>query len=134
MPRDLLLTGFSATPWGSPPCLPHHLVCNKHKRTMKIVHDSYCLFCCVVLGSDFTVLCPATLRPRTTRPETVQVTFFIDSVALEPRESFQLRLLPGNTVSRPQAANEFLLEVIELTIIDFDGWFIISYLQIIVVM
>ena len=70
------------------------------------------------------------LRPSTTRNEPVQVAFEIDSIALEPRESFQLRLVPDNTVSRPQTANEFLVDIIELTIIDSDGRFIISYLLI----
>ena len=130
MPRDLLLTGFSVTPWRPPPRLPHHLVCNAHKRTLKIMHDNYCLLCCVVSGSDFRVSSAPILRPSTTRAETVQAAFEIDSIALEPRESFQLRLLPANTASRPQAGNEFLVDVIELTIIDSDGRFIISYLLI----
>jgi len=130
MPRDLLLTGFSVTPWRPPPRLPHPLVCNAHKRTLKIMHDNYCLLCCVVSGSDFRVSSAPILRPSTTRADTVQVAFEIDSIALEPRESFQLQLLPANTASRPQAGNEFLVDVIELTIIDSDGRFIISYLLI----
>ena len=129
-PRDLLLTGFSVTPWRPPPRLPHHLVCNVPKRTLKIMHDNYCLLCCVVSGSDFRVSSAPFLRPSTTRNEPVQVAFEIDSIALEPRESFQLRLVPDNTVSRPQTANEFLVDIIELTIIDSDGRFFISYLLI----
>jgi len=94
------------------------------------MHDNYCLLCCVVSGSDFRVSSAPILRPCTTRAEAVQVAFEIDSIALEPRESFQLQLLPANTASRPQAGNEFLVDVIELTIIDSDGRFIISYLLI----
>jgi len=94
------------------------------------MHDNYCLLCCVVSGSDFRVSSAPVLRPSTTRTDTVQVAFEIDSIALEPRESFQLQLVPANMVSRPQAANEFLLDIIELTIIDSDGRFIISYLLI----
>jgi len=130
MPRDQLLTGFSVTPWRPPPRLPQHLVCNAHKRTLKIMHDNYCLLCCVVSGSDFRVSSAPTLRPCTTRADTVQIAFEIDSTALEPRESFQLRLLPANTISQPQGDNEFLLDIIDLTIIDSDGRFIISYLLI----
>ena len=92
------------------------------------MHDNYCLLCCVVSGSDFRVSSAPTLRPSTTRADTVQVGFEIDSIALELRESFQLQLMPANDVSRPQAPNEFLLDVIELTIIDTDGRFIISYI------
>jgi len=94
------------------------------------MHDNYCLLCCVVSGSDFRVSSEPTFQPSTIRAETVQVTFEIDSTALEPQESFQLRLLPANTASQPQAANEFLLDIIDLTIIDSDGRFIISYLLI----
>ena len=94
------------------------------------MHDNYCPLCCVVSGSDFRVSSAPVLRPSTRRNEPVQVAFEIDSIALEPRESFQLRLLPANMASQPQAANEFLLDIIELTIIDSDGTFIISYLLI----
>ena len=66
------------------------------------------------------------LRPSSTRPVTVQVAFENDNVALEPPETFRLRLIPFTPDSLPQAAPEFFLNDIELTIIDSDGKFIIS--------
>ena len=63
------------------------------------------------------------LRPTSTTNAMVQVTFEIDNVALEPRESFQLTLVPANLISQPQTASEIFLNTIDLTIIDSDGKF-----------
>ena len=63
------------------------------------------------------------LQPTSTTNAMVQVTFEIDNVALEPRESFQLRLDPANLISRPQTAAEIFMDNIDLTIIDSDGKF-----------
>ena len=63
------------------------------------------------------------LQPTSTTNAMVQVTFEIDNVALEPRESFQLTLDPVNLISNPQTAGEIFINTIDVTIIDSDGKF-----------
>lgn len=63
------------------------------------------------------------LQPTSTTNAMVQVTFEIDNVALEPRESFRLTLDPVNLISNPQTAGEIFINTIDLTIIDSDGKF-----------
>ena len=92
--------------------------------------DGCCHFYCIVQPGDFRVSSATRLRPSSTRNVTVQVTFENDNVALEPPETFRLRLMPFTPDSGPLAANEFFLNDIELTIIDSTGKFIISCLVI----
>ena len=63
------------------------------------------------------------LQPTSTTNAMVQVTFEIDNVALEPRESFRLTLDPVNRISNPQTAGESFINTIDGTIIDSDGKF-----------
>ena len=71
-------------------------------------------------GSDFTVA-NTSVSPTPDISQMVIITFQEDSVALEPNETFQLLLTPENDASMPTALNEFLVDTLDLTIIDQDS-------------
>ena len=56
-------------------------------------------------------------------PDEVVATFRIDSVALEPDETFALELVPRNGFTLPSGLGVFFISVINVTIIDHDSKF-----------
>ena len=70
-------------------------------------------------SSDFTVV-PTSFDLITTQaPETILVEFRVDSVALEPDETFRLTLSTGSGL--PSGPNIFIDDTADFTIIDGDG-------------
>ena len=56
-------------------------------------------------------------------PDEVVATLRIDSVALEPDETFALELVPRNGFTLPSGLGVFFISVINVTIIDHDSKF-----------
>lgn len=50
-------------------------------------------------------------------------TFRVDSIALEPDETFSLELVPLNGITLPSGDGVFFVNVINVTIIDHDSKF-----------
>ena len=73
-----------------------------------------------VQGDDFSVRNVLNVYPRPSIPDTVTITLEVDGVALEPDETFQLRLVPENEASMP-GLDTFLVDMLEVTIIDQDS-------------
>ncbi len=69
-------------------------------------------------GGDFFIdTLSARITPST--GDSLQVTFRVDSVALEPDETFQLRLT--TTAAIPTDENYFFVDTVNVTIQDPDG-------------
>ena len=56
-------------------------------------------------------------------PDEVVATFRIDSVALEPDETFALELVPIDGITLPSGLGVFFINIINVTIIDHDSKF-----------
>ena len=54
----------------------------------------------------------------------VVATFRIDSVALEPDETFSLELVPLSGITLPSGCGVFFINIINVTIIDHDSKFV----------
>ncbi len=69
-------------------------------------------------GGDFFID-DLTARITPTTGDSLQVTFRVDGVALEPDEMFQLRLTTDAAI--PTAANYFFVDTLKVIIQDPDG-------------
>lgn len=71
---------------------------------------------CVSESSDF-YLASTSIRVTPTTPAIVNITFTRDNIALEPNETVRLRFIP----TLIPELGEFLLDTIDITIIDTDS-------------
>ena len=76
-----------------------------------------------VEGSDFTVHTDS-VRMNSTTPVGVDVTFQVDSVALEWDESVSLSLVKSGAAYPPTEKGVFFINTINVTIVDSTGEFI----------
>ena len=89
-----------------------------------VLHLSYCSNTGEGSNLDYTLGHPFVRALfESSTPDEVVATFRVDSIALEPDETFSLELVPLNGVTLPSGDGVFFVNVMNVTIIDHDSEF-----------